>query len=161
MSDKVAHPCVSIACVGVMPGDNISDTVIVQIGCTGKTIVDFVSSVPIGMMKGSIQNPSTGIFVLNFFWIPIAAQYGPQGVCMGAIDNTNVQSNQWCITYLVGFKSPEVIKPTLVQGSASPIGTIFQNHTLFTIQSNHQHPHQGRSAYVLCCSVDCGEPSEP
>ena len=52
------------------------------------------------------------------------------------IDNTDVQSEQWCITYLVGFDSPDIIRPTTVQGSASPLGTIFQNHTLFSIQSN-------------------------
>ncbi|UJR16955.1 hypothetical protein I4U23_003853 [Adineta vaga] len=124
------------ACIGVMPGDNITEYVIVQVYCPGKSIVDFVSSVPIGMTKSAILNPSTGIYHLVLSWIPIASQYGPQGVCMGAIDNTQLQSNQWCITFLVGFKSPDVIKPTLVQGSASPIGTIFKNHTLFSIQTS-------------------------
>ena len=75
------------------------------------------------------------IYHLILSWIPTADQYGPQAFCAGAIDNSSLQSNQWCITFLVGFESPDVIRPTLVQGSASPIGTIFQNHTVFSIQS--------------------------
>lgn len=47
------------ACIGVMPGDNVTELVIVQVNCAGKSIVDFVSSVPIGMKKSTIQNPST------------------------------------------------------------------------------------------------------
>lgn len=77
-----------------------------------------------------------GIYQIVLSWVPTATQYGPQGFCAGAIDNSNVQSEQWCITYLVGFDSPDIIRPTTVQGSASPLGTIFQNHTLFSIQSN-------------------------
>lgn len=86
------------------------------------------------------------IFKLTLSWVPTADQYGPQGFCAGAIDNTNLQSNQWCITFLVGFDSPEVIRPQVVQGSASPIGTIFQNHTIFSIQS--EKPTVARRARV-------------
>ncbi|CAF0876932.1 unnamed protein product [Adineta ricciae] len=67
--------------------------------------------------------------------IPIGDQYRSQSFCARAIDNANLQSNQWCFTFLVGFESPDIIRPTLAQGSASPVGTIFQNHTLFSIPS--------------------------
>ena len=77
----------------------------------------------------------SGVYIVVLSWIPRLDQYGPQGVCMAAIDNTNIQSNQWCITFLVGFRSPDVIRPQLVQGSASPVGTVFQNQTTFSIQS--------------------------
>ena len=50
-----------------------------------------------------------------------------------------MQSDQWCITFLVGYKSPDIIRPTAVQGSASPLGTIMQTHTVFSIQSNYHH----------------------
>ena len=78
----------------------------------------------------------SGIYQIALSWIPSAAQFGPQGFCAGAVDNTNVQSDPWCITFLVGYKSPEIIRPTAVQGSASPMGTIMQNHTIFSIQCN-------------------------
>lgn len=71
---------------------------------------------------------------MTLTWTPEAVQYGPQGFCAGAVDNNNLQSDAWCITYLVGFESPDLIRTTMVQGSASPIGTIFSNHSLFSIQ---------------------------
>ncbi|UJR14593.1 hypothetical protein I4U23_001588 [Adineta vaga] len=124
------------ACIGTPIGSNVTEYVIVQVFCAGKTITDFVSSTPVGMTKSVILNPSPNIYHLILSWIPTYDQYGPQPFCAGAIDNTNIQSNQWCITFLVGFESPDVIRPKLVQGSASPLGTIFQNHTLFSIQTS-------------------------
>ena len=41
--------------------------------------------------------------------------------------------NQYCINFVVGYRSPELIPPILVQGSASPLGTVFANHTIFSI----------------------------
>ena len=76
------------------------------------------------------------IYVINLLWTPTLNQFGPQGFCAGAVDSTNVQSVPWCITFLVGFTAPNLQPPILVQGSASPIGTIFANHSIFSIQSN-------------------------
>ena len=45
--------------IGVMPGDNVTEIVITQVYCPGTSIVDTVSSVPVGMTKSSILNPST------------------------------------------------------------------------------------------------------
>ena len=80
-----------------------------------------------------------GVYQIILSWIPTSSHYGPQGFCAGAVDSSDVQSDQWCITFLVGFESPDVIRPTVVQGSASPLGTIFQNHTVFSIQSKYSH----------------------
>lgn len=77
------------------------------------------------------------IYVMELSWIPTDEQYGPQSFCASAIDNNNLQSDGWCITYLVGFESPELIRITAVQGSASPVGTIFSNHSIFSIQGKH------------------------
>lgn len=74
-----------------------------------------------------------GIWTMTLTWTPTAIQYGPQGFCAGAIDNKNLQSDPWCITYLVGYTSPNLIAPTVVQGTASPIGTVFANHSIFSI----------------------------
>ena len=93
-----------------------------------------------------------GIFQIILRWIPTAAQRGPQGFCAGAVDNTNVQSDQWCITFLVGIRSPDVIRPLAVQGSASPLGTIMQNHTVFYIQSNPYETLISITVYDRCFS---------
>ena len=119
-----------------MIGVFVNETVIAQIGCSGKTIIDFTTSSPAGMSKTTIMNTSPGIYVINLLWTSGLNQYGPQGFCAGAVDNTNVQSLPWCITFLVGFVAPNLQPPILVQGSASPIGTIFANHSVFSIQSN-------------------------
>ncbi|UJR14650.1 hypothetical protein I4U23_001643 [Adineta vaga] len=159
------------ACIGTPIGSNVTEYVIVQVYCPGKSIIDFVSSSPIGMSKSAILNPSPGIYHLILSWVPVVGQYGPQGFCAGAVDNTNLQSNQWCITFLVGFESPDVIRPSMVQGSASPIGTIFQNHTLFSIQTTksvNRPTRNGTYIYfwdstlggTLVQKYDCGWESE-
>ncbi|CAF1061879.1 unnamed protein product [Adineta steineri] len=123
------------ACIGTPIGSNVTEYIIVQVYCPGHAITDLVSSAPTGMKKSTIINSSPNVYEIILSWIPIAAQYGPQSFCAGAIDNIQLQSNQWCITFLVGFESPDIIRPSLVQGSASPIGTVFQNQTLFSIQT--------------------------
>ena len=117
----------------------VNETVIAQVGCTGKTIIDFTTSSPAGMSKTNIINTGPGIYVINLLWTPSNDQFGPQGFCAGAVDNTNVQSGGWCITFLVGFIAPNLQTPILVQGTASPIGTIFANHSIFSIQSMALH----------------------
>ncbi|CAF1517940.1 unnamed protein product, partial [Adineta ricciae] len=123
------------ACIGTPIGSNVTEYVVVQTYCPGQTIVNFVSSSPIGMKKSAILNPSPNIYHLILSWIPTADQYGPQPFCAGAVDNSSLQSNQWCVTFLVGFESPDVIRPTAVQGSASPVGTVFQNQSVFSFQT--------------------------
>jgi hypothetical protein len=76
------------------------------------------------------------MYVINLLFTPVQNQYGPQGFCAAAVDDTNVQSDPWCITFLVGFTSPNLQTPLLVQGSASPVGTVFANQSIFSIQSN-------------------------
>jgi hypothetical protein len=76
-----------------------------------------------------------GVYSITLSFIPVANQYGPQGFCAAAVDNTNVQSDAWCITFLVGFSAPDLQTPLLVQGSASPVGTVFANQSIFSIQS--------------------------
>jgi hypothetical protein len=85
-------------------------------------------------------------------WTPRSDQFGPQGFCAGAVDNTDVQSDPWCITFLVGSDSPNLIRPTLIQGSASPIGTVFANQTIFSIEgiiyiNNHRKLFKKRNLY--------------
>jgi hypothetical protein len=41
-------------------GNLTNETVIAQVGCAGKTIVEFTTSSPTGLIKTNIINPSTG-----------------------------------------------------------------------------------------------------
>ena len=80
-----------------------------------------------------------GIYTMTLLFTPTANQYGPQGFCAAAIDSTDVQSDPWCVTFLVGFTAPDLQTPILVQGSASPVGTVFANQSIFSIQSKRSH----------------------
>lgn len=71
---------------------------------------------------------------MTLTWTPEDNQAGPQGFCAAAVDNNNLQSDAWCITYLVDFLSPDLIRTRAIQGTASPIGTILSNHSIFSIQ---------------------------
>ena len=74
---------------------------------------------------------------MTLTWTPQVVQAGPQTFCAAALDNNNLQSDPWCITYLVGYDSPNITRPLVVQGSASPVGTVFQNQSMFFIQGRY------------------------
>ncbi|CAF0736613.1 unnamed protein product [Adineta steineri] len=111
------------ACIGVPVGVQLNETIVIETYCPGQTIVDLVTSSPIGMTHSAISNPSSNMWVMTLTWTPSVTQSGPQGFCAGAIDNSSLQSDPWCITYLVDYDSPNLIRPTFVQGSVSPIAT--------------------------------------
>ena len=73
--------------------------------------------------------------MVKMTWTPSAAQYGPQGFCIGAIDSSYIQSDSWCVTYLVGILAPSLQSPNLVPGSGFPVGTVASNHSLFYVRS--------------------------
>ncbi|CAM4758674.1 unnamed protein product [Rotaria magnacalcarata] len=138
------------ACIGVPINVQLNETIIVQTYCTGQTIVDFVTSSPIGMVHSAISNPSSGLWRMTLTWTPISAQSGPQGFCAAAIDNRNLQSDPWCLTYLVDYTSPNIIRPTIVQGSASPIGTVFSNQSIFSIMATNPVGRPSRNGTNVC-----------
>jgi hypothetical protein len=74
---------------------------------------------------------------MTLTWTPQAAQSGPQGFCAGAIDNNNLQSDPWCITYLVDYTSLNLTQCTVVQGSTSTVGTVTANQSLFSVQGTN------------------------
>ncbi|CAF1049455.1 unnamed protein product [Adineta steineri] len=142
------------ACIGVPVGVQLNETIEIQTYCPGQTIVDLVTSSPTGMTHSAISNPSPNLWIMTLTWTPIASQDGPQGFCAGAIDNSSLQSAPWCITYLVGYDSPNLIRPTLVQGSASPIGTVFSNQTLFSIQATSAVGRPSLNGTNICFHLD-------
>ncbi|CAF0784749.1 unnamed protein product [Adineta steineri] len=142
------------ACIGVPVGVQLNETIEIQTYCPGQTIVDLVTSSPTGMTHSAISNPSPNLWIMTLTWTPIASQDGPQGFCAGAIDNSSLQSAPWCITYLVGYDSPNLIRPTLVQGSASPIGTVFSNQSLFSIQATSAVGRPSLNGTNICFHLD-------
>lgn len=74
--------------------------------------------------------------------------------CAAPIDQRGLTGSQHCINFVVGFAAPNLIPPVLVQGkqtllaflvmtrprspayvgSASPLGTVLSNHSIFSIQ---------------------------
>ncbi|CAM4848364.1 unnamed protein product [Rotaria magnacalcarata] len=102
------------------------------------------------MVHSAISNPSSGLWRMTLTWTPISAQSGPQGFCAAAIDNRNLQSDPWCLTYLVDYTSPNIIRPTIVQGSASPIGTVFSNQSIFSIMATNPVGRPSRNGTNVC-----------
>ena len=51
-----------LACIGTPIGILTNETVIAQVGCSNKTIKEFTTSSPTGLIKTAIANPSTGFF---------------------------------------------------------------------------------------------------
>ncbi|CAF1468140.1 unnamed protein product [Adineta steineri] len=139
----------------------LNETVIVQTYCPGQTIVDIVTSSPIGMIHSAISNSSSGIWTMILTWTPTATQSGPQGFCAGAIDNSGLQSDPYCITFLVNISAV-----SLIQSSATPVGNILQNQTVFQIQADASiFPPTRNSTYIyfndatintVVQSFDCG-----
>lgn len=94
---------------------------------------------------------------MTLTWTPQQSQSGPQGFCEGAIDNHNLQSDPWCLIYLVDYTSPNLIRPTVVQGSASPMGTVFANQSMFSIMGKYTiemfSSHLQFVCFCLICSI--------
>ncbi|CAF3771778.1 unnamed protein product [Rotaria sp. Silwood1] len=140
------------ACITTSVGSFITESVIAEVYCPGQTINEFLTVSPLGMQQSSIQNITSNLYQINLTWTPTANQLGPQSFCAAALDNTNISSDQWCITFLVGFNSPDLIRPSLIQGAVSPVGTIFANRSLFTAMSRFLHNRYGGCKDTL--SVD-------
>lgn len=47
-----------LACIGTPIGSNVTEYVIVEVYCSNKTIIEFITSSPVGMEKSAILNPS-------------------------------------------------------------------------------------------------------
>ncbi|CAF1573770.1 unnamed protein product, partial [Adineta steineri] len=82
----------NLACIGVPYNVQLNETVEIQTYCPGQTIIDLVTSSPIGMQHSAISNPSPGLWIMTLTWTPVSDQIGPQGFCAGAIDNSSLQS---------------------------------------------------------------------
>ncbi|CAF1412544.1 unnamed protein product [Adineta ricciae] len=128
------------SCISALIGVSLTVNVTAQVSCPGKSIVEFFTSSPVGLQKSSILNVAINVYQINVNWIPTSNQSGPQVFCASAIDNTNVFSNQWCITFLVDSVAPVIIRPT-----PTPPVFIFRDQTLFSLQTTQKSYRPRRS----------------
>ncbi|CAF0950721.1 unnamed protein product [Adineta ricciae] len=138
------------ACIGVPYNVQLNETIMVQTYCPNQTIVDFITASPYGMTHSAINHISPYTWTMTLTWTPDPLQSGPQGFCAAALDNSNLQSDPWCLTYLVNYDSPDLIRPKVVQGSASPVGTVFQNQSMFLIQATSLVGRPSRNGTNIC-----------
>ncbi|CAF3830574.1 unnamed protein product [Rotaria sp. Silwood1] len=125
------------ACIGVLPGVQHSERIVAAVYCAGDYINEFVTISPLYMIKTTIA-PVSGTsnqWYITLTWTPTTDQIGPQVFCAAPIDQKNLTGSQHCINFVVGYLAPNLVTPILVQGSASPLGTVFANQSLFSIQA--------------------------
>ena len=84
----------------------------------------FFIGVPIGQLLverivAMVYCPSDSIDeFITLSWTPTADQRGPEVFCAAPVDNRRLTVSQHCINYVVGFAAPNLIPPTLVQGTS-------------------------------------------
>lgn len=64
-----------LACLGVVLPKNVTETVIAQVNCPGKTIDDFISSSPIGLRKGPIVDMGSGKSMISMSALEFSFSY--------------------------------------------------------------------------------------
>lgn len=67
-------------CVGVDINVQLTERIVATVYCAGDTIIEFVTSSPLYMIK-TLVAPVSGTsnqFYITLTWTPVADQYGPQ-----------------------------------------------------------------------------------
>ncbi|CAF3808683.1 unnamed protein product [Rotaria sordida] len=134
--------------------------------CIGVDINSLVSERVVAQTSVALVSGTTNQYYITLSWIPVTDQYGPQVFCAAAIDQRQLTGSQYCFTFVVGYRSPELNTPITVQGSASPLGTVFSNHSTFSITATAGVNRPNRNGtYIkiyllsnntLVWQVDCG-----
>ncbi len=103
---------------GVDINSVVTERIVATVYCSGDYIMEFVTSSPLFMNKTSVAAVSgtTNQYYITLRWIPIADQYGPQVFCAAPIDQRQLTGPQYCINFVVGYRSPELNTPITVQG---------------------------------------------
>ncbi|UJR29331.1 hypothetical protein I4U23_010543 [Adineta vaga] len=92
-------------CVAIQVGIEFNFTVIISQGCPNTPILDLVTLSPLKMSKSSlIRIGASNQWTVSHKWIPMMEQIGSQIYCAMAIDNVDVTSDQYCVTFTVLVK---------------------------------------------------------
>ena len=73
--------------------------------------------------------------MITLNWVPTANQSGPQSFCAIAVDDTEIESESWCVTFVVGTLAPSLLSPNLNSNFGFPTGTVQANHSYFFLRS--------------------------
>ncbi|CAF3515760.1 unnamed protein product [Adineta steineri] len=89
-------------CSPIQVGVQFTFTLTIVQGCPGTTLQDVYTMPPLYMYKGSItQVGSTSVWTVTETWVPDELQLGSQVYCAVATDSDNIQSDQYCLTFMV------------------------------------------------------------
>ncbi|CAF4972660.1 unnamed protein product, partial [Rotaria sp. Silwood1] len=132
--DVWGFPRRNLACYYGSPGATYTYGFVGRIYCLNDSIVEFISTSPFRVQKGSIYQLSNYTWGVTVTWTSPAGQTGLQPFCIAAVDNNGQTSNQWCVMIAVGASNPSISIPTFVQGTASPLGTVMATQSRFSIQ---------------------------
>ncbi|UJR24846.1 hypothetical protein I4U23_006215 [Adineta vaga] len=161
------------ACIGVPINVTYTERIVATVYCAGDYIIEFITTSPLYMKKTAPARVSgtTNQWFITLTWTPIDDQKGPQVFCAAPIDQNELTGPQHCINYVVGYAAPNLIRPSLVQGTASPVGTVFSNHSIFSISATGGVYHPNRNGTYIqifnqanpstpVWQVDCGHSSD-
>ncbi|CAF3788093.1 unnamed protein product [Rotaria sp. Silwood1] len=124
----------NLACYYGTPGATYTYGFVGRIYCLNDSIVEFISTSPFRVQKGSIYQLSNYTWGVTVTWTSPGGQTGLQPFCIAAVDNNDQTSSQYCVMIAVGASNPSIITPTFVQGTASPLGTVMATQSRFSIQ---------------------------
>ncbi|CAF1489441.1 unnamed protein product, partial [Didymodactylos carnosus] len=134
------------ACVGADIGTTISDTVQVQVGCSGVTLTDILTRMSRGSIIQNLTNPVQ--YSMQVTWTPTSSQWGTNLACYTPVDSIGQQGTTVCITYLVGISAPQMIQSSYVNGTMSAIGTLYQNQNVWRVQCTKSVNRPSIDAYI-------------
>lgn len=82
----------------------------------------------------------------------IIYQIGIHPFCIAVIDSNGVSSGVSCLALAVGGANPSTLLPSVVQGSATPVGTVMATHTRFSIRGRvfPTYDYPSGSPFIRC-----------
>ncbi|CAF1002973.1 unnamed protein product [Didymodactylos carnosus] len=102
----------TITIIYVEPNVPYTGQILAQANCNNTNISDFLTTSPIGMLRSSVVQQQSSIYSIDLSWTPTDDQFGPQVFCCAAIDSYLAQSQQFCITFIVGVFTTTAIATT-------------------------------------------------
>ncbi|CAF0885109.1 unnamed protein product [Didymodactylos carnosus] len=139
------------AMIYVLVNTLVIETVIAETGCLGTTITDFLETSPSGMITSSVtQNPlNSSLYSITLNWIPTTL--GSQVFCCAALESNQGESDQYCLTFVVGAVTTTTTTTTTVVTSITmttlPYGLSTLDIGLITGMS--------LLGLLCCCSCCC------
>ncbi|CAF3926131.1 unnamed protein product [Adineta steineri] len=106
-------------CIGIKVGTSFNIELIAENFCPNSTIIKDIAILSFRFLtKTLIVQNTTALWSVLLTWTPAAVQVGSQILCAIAIDSDNVQSNQYCMSFIVAVERvpscPGQIIPTTV-----------------------------------------------